>query len=74
MMNIGFNPTFSGTKQTIEIHFIDFNKDLYGLEIQVELLHRLRDEQKFDSVDALKSQLFLDKETTQRFITKHHAS
>lgn len=62
MMNIGFRPTVSGKNQTIEIHFFDFKEDLYGKNIQVEVLSFLRDEQKFDSVEALKQQLVYDKE------------
>ena len=61
MMNIGFRPTVKGKNQTIEVHFFDFNKDLYGKKIQVEVLKFLRDEQKFDSVEDLKNQLQKDK-------------
>lgn len=62
MMNIGCNPTVEGKKQTIEIHFFDFNKDLYGKKIQIDVLKFLRDEQKFDSVEDLKNQLKTDKQ------------
>jgi riboflavin kinase/FMN adenylyltransferase len=62
MMNIGYRPTVSGKHQTIEIHFFNFKKDLYGENIQVDILHFLRDEQKFESVEALKNQLLKDKE------------
>ncbi len=61
MMNIGFNPTVSGTEKTIEIHFFEFDGDLYGKNIQVSLLHRLRDECKFNSVEELQEQLQKDK-------------
>lgn len=61
VMNIGINPTVSGENKTIEIHFIDFSKDLYGEQIQVQLLSRIRDEHKFDSVDSLKEQIGKDK-------------
>ena len=62
MMNIGFRPTVSGKYQTIEIHFFDFNNNLYGETIQVDILAFLRDEQKFDSVESLTNQLKLDKQ------------
>lgn len=62
MLNIGTNPTVGGTAQTIEIHLFDFEADLYGKQVQVNLHHRLRDEVKFSSVDALKEQLAKDKE------------
>ncbi len=70
MMNIGFNPTVQGTTQTIEVHFFDFNEDLYGKKIQIDILERLRDEQKFDSVEDLKEQLHIDKQTALNLIAK----
>jgi riboflavin kinase/FMN adenylyltransferase len=70
MMNIGFNPTVGGQAQSIEIHFLDFDEDIYDLEIAVSLLQYVREEQKFGSVDLLKEQLKKDKETTREFINK----
>ncbi len=67
MMNIGNRPTVDGTTQTIEIHFFDFNKDLYNQKITVSLLKRMRAEQKFESLDALKNQLGIDKATAQSY-------
>ncbi len=64
MMNIGFNPTVSGKEKSIEVYFFDFNRDLYGKKIQVDILDRIRDEYKFESVAALKTQLQKDKETS----------
>ena len=61
MMNIGFNPTVDGSKKSIEVHFFDFQGDLYGQRIQLALLHRIRDEQKFGSIEALKEQLKRDR-------------
>uniref|UniRef100_UPI00404B6D35 bifunctional riboflavin kinase/FAD synthetase n=1 Tax=Flavobacterium sp. TaxID=239 RepID=UPI00404B6D35 len=71
MANIGVNPTVSGTEQKIEIHFFDFNKNLYNLEIQVNFHHRIREEIKFDSLEALKSQLKKDETISKEFI-KHN--
>lgn len=68
MMNIGFNPTVKGKTQTIEIHFFNFNKDLYGKNIQIDVLKFLRDEQKFDSVEDLKNQLEKDKQKSLEII------
>ena len=68
MMNIGTRPTVDGTKQTIEINFFDFKQDLYGQKITISLLHRMRSEQKFESIDALKNQLGKDKKTALAFI------
>lgn len=70
MMNIGYNPTVNGTEKTVEVHFFDFNKDLYGKKIQVDILDRIRDEVKFDSLDDLKNQLAKDQETATSLIAK----
>lgn len=70
MMNIGTRPTVDGTTQTIEINFFDFKQNLYGQKITVSLLHRMRTEQKFESLDALKSQLSKDKINAQSYIRK----
>jgi len=61
MMNIGTNPTFNGKMQTIEVHFFNFNNNLYNKIIMVEFLKRMRNEKKFESVNALKKQLLIDK-------------
>ena len=68
MMNIGFNPTVNGEKQTIEVHLFDFDADIYGHKIEVSLLNYLREEQKFGSVELLKEQLNQDKKTAMAFI------
>lgn len=70
MMNIGFNPTVDGENQTIEIHFFDFEADLYHQKITVSLLHRIRSEQKFDSVVLLKKQLEKDRNYAKTFLSK----
>lgn len=70
MMNIGFNPTVDGENQTIEIHFFDFEADLYHQKITVSLLHRIRSEQKFDSVVLLKEQLEKDRNYAKTFLSK----
>lgn len=73
MMNIGINPTVNGNKQTIEVHFFDFDKDIYDKKIEVQLLERLRDEQKFNSIESLKTQLLLDKKKSLEYI-QHNCS
>jgi len=70
MMNIGFNPTVGENSKTIEVYYFDFNDDLYGQQITVSILHRLRSEQKFDSLEALKNQLKSDQMTSLDFIKK----
>lgn len=68
MMNIGYNPTFQEKKLSIEIHFLDFEADLYDQIIQISVLELIRKEQKFEGIDNLKAQLQKDKITTSAFI------
>jgi riboflavin kinase/FMN adenylyltransferase len=68
MMNIGFNPTVAGEKLSVEVHYFDFDEDLYHQEIRVSILEYLRPEQKFDSVEKLKDQLEKDKNTAMTYI------
>ena len=56
MMNIGTRPTLNGENQTLEVHLFDFNEDLYKKKLKLIFLEKIRDEQKFESLDALKKQ------------------
>ncbi len=58
--NIGRRPTFKGVDVRVEAHVMDFDGDLYGKRVRLQLVQRLRDEQRFDGLDALKSQLRRD--------------
>lgn len=58
--NVGTRPTFDGTTRRVETHVFDFEGDMYGQVVTIELLHRLRAEQKFDGVDALVEQIKAD--------------
>jgi riboflavin kinase/FMN adenylyltransferase len=59
--NIGNKPTLGGDPEvTVETHVLDFDRELYGEKIRVRFLHRLRGEKKFESIDALRSQIDLD--------------
>ena len=60
MMNIGHRPTFDGHQQTLEAHIFQLHEDLYGQRLLVSFVERLRDEQRFDSIEALKEQLKKD--------------
>ncbi|MBC3756936.1 bifunctional riboflavin kinase/FAD synthetase [Hyunsoonleella sp. SJ7] len=73
MMNIGMNPTVNGEKESVEIHFFDFDASIYGRELQIDLLERIRDEQKFDSIEVLKEQLQKDRAFSLQYIAKYHA-
>lgn len=59
-LHIGPRPTFKGSPPTIELHLIDFEGDLYGEEIRVEMVEHLRDVRPFDGVEALVAQLRTD--------------
>lgn len=67
MMNIGTKPTVDGRNISIEVHFFDLNEDLYDKEITISVLKYLREEQKFDSIEALKGQLALDQQAALSF-------
>ena len=71
MMNIGNRPTINGNHQTIEVHFFDFSADLYGQNLQIELLYFLRDEEKFDTIESLIIQLKKDEQTARAFVAKN---
>lgn len=68
MLNIGTNPTVNGKKTSIEVHIFDFNTDIYDKTIKVELLQRLRNEHKFESVELLQQQLKKDEINARYFI------
>ena len=68
MMNIGFKPTVDGKILSIEIHYLNFNEDLYSQKIAVSLLHFIRPEEKFDSLSLLQEQLKKDRETSINYI------
>jgi len=60
MTNIGSRPTFGGGKQLIEVYLLDYNGDLYGHELAIDIIERLRDEKKFDTAEQLKEQIAED--------------
>ncbi len=73
MMNIGTKPTVDGKNQTIEIHFFDVDQDLYNRNLNIELLHRIRDEKKFETIERLKEQLQIDKAQSLQWIKQKKA-
>jgi len=74
MMNIGTNPTLGENEQTIEIHFFNFNSDIYSKEINISVIEYIREEQKFESLIALKAQLDKDKDFSIQFLTEHEST
>lgn len=73
LLNIGVRPTLEkGQPTTIEVHLLDFNEDLYGQVITLQLKKRLRDEQEFSSMEALKQQITKDEETVRNLVLVHN--
>lgn len=68
MMNIGTRPTFNGKKQTLEVNIFDFEGDLYGHEIVVFFIERIREERRFDNPETLKAQLEEDKKQVEQIL------
>ncbi len=68
MMNIGYNPTVDGKNKNIEVHLFNVDQDLYNKDLQIRLIKKIRDEQKFDSLQSLSNQLRTDKENALEFL------
>jgi riboflavin kinase/FMN adenylyltransferase len=66
--SVGTRPTFEGTKPMLEVHIFDFDKDIYGEYIHVDFIARLRNEEKFDDVDALVEQMHRDSELARQIL------
>ncbi|MFH2011520.1 MAG: bifunctional riboflavin kinase/FAD synthetase [Pseudomonadota bacterium] len=66
VVNIGYSPTFADNALSIEVHILDFNKDIYGEEVKISFVERLRDEKTFDGPEALVEQIKKDVEMTRR--------
>ncbi len=66
--NIGNRPTVNGVRQQLEVHLFDVQANLYGKQLEIELLHKLRNEEKFASFEALKQQIELDAEAARAWL------
>lgn len=66
--NLGTRPTAGGLRTLLEVHLFDFERDIYGAHVHVEFLQKLRDEQRFDSFDALKQQIQHDAAQARVFL------
>ena len=65
--NVGTRPTIDGTRNVLEVHLLNFDKDIYGTRIRVEFIKKIRDEIKFDSLDLLKQQIQQDVEKAKQY-------
>ncbi len=70
MMNIGIRPTVGGTNKSLEIHFFNFKDNIYGKNVSIEIIKKIRDEEKFSSIDQLKIQLKKDEQFCLKLINK----
>ena len=68
--NLGKRPTIGGVKTLLEVHLFDFNGDIYGAYVQVSFLHKIRDERRFESFEALKAQIGRDVEEARAFFAR----
>jgi riboflavin kinase/FMN adenylyltransferase len=66
--SLGTRPTVNGTEALLETHVFDFEGDLYGQEIAVEFVAKLRDEARFDSLESLTAQMHEDAATARRIL------
>lgn len=66
VINVGTRPTFDGKALSVEAHLLDFEGDLYGKRLTLKLVDRIRDELRFDGVDALVAQIHADVESARR--------
>ncbi|KGY12383.1 FMN adenylyltransferase [Vibrio tubiashii] len=71
--NIGNRPTVNGVRQQLEVHLFDFKANLYGKQLEIVLLDKIRDEHKFDSFEALKQQIELDAEAARVWLRQYKA-
>jgi riboflavin kinase/FMN adenylyltransferase len=67
--NIGYSPTFDDNELTVEVHLLDFDMDIYGQEIRVNFIQRIRDEIKFSSIEALSRQIAQDVLTAREILS-----
>ena len=70
MMNIGIRPTVGGPNKSLEIHFFNFKDNIYGKNVSIEIIKKIRDEEKFSSIDQLKIQLKKDEQFCLKLINK----
>lgn len=69
--NLGVRPTIAGVpKLLLEVHVLDFNGDLYGRHVHVEFMHKIREEMKFENLDALKAHIANDTEVARQYFKK----
>jgi riboflavin kinase/FMN adenylyltransferase len=71
--NVGTRPTVGGTWGLLEVHLLDFRGDIYGRYVQVDFLHKIRDEKRFDSIAALRRQIEKDAASAEAYFRRRAA-
>ena len=74
VLNFGLRPTFNGLSKTFEVHVLDFEGDLYGRTLKLEVCHRIRAEAKFESLDALTRQIQTDIQTARQVLSQKYTT
>jgi riboflavin kinase/FMN adenylyltransferase len=72
--NVGTRPTVDGSKSLLEVHLFDFDRDIYGKYVNIDFIAKLRNEQKFESFEALKQQIMLDVSNAREFFQQAHSA
>ncbi len=68
--NVGNRPTVDGTRRVLEVHVFDFTQNIYGAQLYVEFVKKLRDEKCFENFEKLKEQIMIDAEQAQEYFKK----
>lgn len=66
--SLGTRPTVNGSEKLLEVHLFDFERDIYGVHVSVEFVHKLRDEERFESLDVLKAQIARDEAAARELL------
>jgi riboflavin kinase/FMN adenylyltransferase len=69
--SIGTRPTVNGVDTILEVYILDFNQDVYGYSVEVEFLHKIRNEEKFDSLEELTAHIAQDTEKAKTFFKRN---
>ena len=72
--NIGRRPTFGGGKSVVEVYILDYRGNLYGQELKIDIIERLRSEKQFDSIEALRQQIAKDIEQARAVLGSKHGN
>ncbi len=71
VVNIGFNPTFNRDRLSVEVHIFDFDESIYGNEVEISFIERIRGEISFQAAEDLVAQIKKDIETAKNILAKH---